>query len=153
MDVLPWPRTSRPRPSSPPWTPSGGRTLLTPPGRARPARGPENGARHGDVSYLTLEVRDSARTREFFGRVLGWRFSPGRIDDGWGVDGIVPMTGLGGGHAVATVVPMYRVDDIRAAVGRVRAAGGTATDPAAQPYGWTSGCIDDQGTRFYLGEH
>ena len=48
---------------------------------------------------------------------------------------------------------MYRVDDIAAAVERVRAAGGTATDPVAQPYGWTSECVDDQGTRFSLGEH
>ena len=34
----------------------------------------------------------------------------------------------------------------------VRAAGGTATDPEQQPYGRTSTCTDDQGTRFYLGE-
>jgi predicted enzyme related to lactoylglutathione lyase len=127
-------------------------SLLTPPPGTPSERGPVNGERHGDLSYLTIEVADSARTRTFFGEVLGWRFSPGRIEDGWSVDGVVPMSGLSGGHAVDTVVPMYRVDDIAAAVERVRSAGGTATDPVAQPYGWTSECVDDQGTRFYLGE-
>ncbi|MFN2591573.1 MAG: hypothetical protein ABR532_01910 [Candidatus Dormibacteria bacterium] len=126
-------------------------SIFTPPG-APPERGPANGERHGDLSYLTLEVVDAARTRRFFGEVLGWHFSPGRIEDGWGVEGVVPMSGLSGGHPVDTVVPMYRVDDIVAAVDRVRAAGGTATDPVTQPYGRTSECVDDQGTRFYLGE-
>jgi len=127
--------------------------LFTPPPGARVARGPVNGTRHGDVSYVTLEVPDSARTRAFYGHVLGWRYSRGRVPDGWSIDGIVPMSGMQGGHDVATVVPMYRVDDIQTAVATVRAAGGTATDPVAEPYGWASECSDDQGTRFYLGEH
>jgi uncharacterized glyoxalase superfamily protein PhnB len=116
------------------------------------ARGPANGARPGDLSYVTMEVADSGRARAFFGSVLGWRFRPGRVDDGWGVEDVVPMTGMQGGHDVATVVPMYRVEDVAAAVERVRAAGGTATDPQAQPYGVTAECVDNQGTRFYLGE-
>src|SRR6185312_1596186 len=66
-------------------------------------RVPENGARPGDLSYLTLEVVDSARFREFYGAVLGLRFEPGRIEDGWAVPGIAPMTGLSGGHAAAAV--------------------------------------------------
>jgi predicted enzyme related to lactoylglutathione lyase len=122
-----------------------------PPGPA--GAGPANGTRQGDISYITLEVVDSAKFRAFFGAVLGWRFSPGHAEDGWGVDDVVPMTGLHGGHERATGVPMYRVDDIDAAVTRVRAAGGTATDPQRQPYGITSECADDQGTRFYLGQH
>jgi uncharacterized protein len=60
--------------------------------------------------------------------------------------------GISGGHETATTVPMYRVDDIRAAADAVRAHGGTATDPQAQPYGITSTCTDDQGIRFYLGQ-
>jgi predicted enzyme related to lactoylglutathione lyase len=65
---------------------------------------------------------------------------------------VTPKVGLAGGAHEPTVVPMYRVDDIRSAVGRVRAQGGTATDPERQPYGVSSSCRDDQGTRFYLGE-
>lgn len=106
----------------------------------------------GRLAYLTFEVGDSARARTFFGNVFGWSFSRGSHEDGWQVDEMYPMTGLHGGHAQSTVVPMYAVDDIAAAVSRVRAAEGTATDPEPQPYGTTSSCTDDQGTRFYLGE-
>ena len=122
-----------------------------PPGAAAPRLAP-NGTRPGDLAYVTLEVGESARTRAFYGSVLGWRFTPGRVDDGWQVDEARPMTGLHGGHAPATGVPMYLVDDIGAAVARVRGAGGTATDPERQPYGLTANCADDQGTRFFLGE-
>ena len=111
---------------------------------------PVNGSRPGDISYLTLQVGDSARARAFYGAVLGWTFEPGRIDDGWQVSGPAPMTGLAGGHAHATVVPQWIVADLAAAVAAVRAAGGTSTDPEQQPYGLTATCTDDQGMAFYL---
>ena len=47
---------------------------------------------------------------------------------------------------------MFRVDDIQAAVERVRAAGGTATEPVHEGYGVRSECSDDQGVRFHLGQ-
>ncbi len=126
--------------------------VYQPPADAPGERPPANGARAGDVAYVTLEVVDSTRARDFYGAVLGWRFSPGRVEDGWGVEGIVPMTGMSGGNGAANSIPMWRVDDIDAAVARVRRAGGTATDPQRQPYGITCDCTDDQGTRFYLGQ-
>jgi len=116
------------------------------------AAGPGAAARDGDLAYITFEVADSRLARDFYGAVLGWRFAPGRIADGWQVEGTTPMAGLSGGHAEATTVPMWRVADLRAAVGRVRAAGGTATEPRQEPYGLTADCADDQGTRFYLGQ-
>lgn len=127
--------------------------LFTPPGGVRSGRGQAlAGQRMGDLAYVTMEVRDSARTRAFYGSVLGWTFSAGSVPDGWQVDDVAPMVGISGGHETATTVPMYRVGDIRAAADAVRAHGGTATDPQAQPYGITSTCTDDQGTRFYLGQ-
>jgi predicted enzyme related to lactoylglutathione lyase len=114
-------------------------------------RGPGNGARPGDLAYLTVQVVDSAKARVFYESVLGWRFTLGQVEDGWGTDDVVPMLGLHGGNAENTVVPMYLVDDIAAAVARVRSSGGTSTDPEQQPYGVTADCVDDQGTRFYLG--
>jgi predicted enzyme related to lactoylglutathione lyase len=111
-----------------------------------------HGVRPGDLAYVTMEVPDSSRTRDFYGAVLGWTFSPGRVDDGWGVDDVAPMIGISGGHNAPTTVPMYRVADVVAAVAAVRAANGSATDPEVQPYGITSNCSDDQGTRFYLGQ-
>jgi len=106
----------------------------------------------GDLAYLSLHVVDSARFRSFFGELLGWTFTPGRVDDGWNVEATAPMTGLAGGAPRASAVPMYRVDDVEGAVARVRAAGGTATAVVAMPYGLTSDCTDDQGTPFYLGQ-
>ena len=116
------------------------------------AAGPAAAPRDGDLAYITFEVADSRLARDFYGAVLGWRFSPGRIADGWQVEGTTPMAGLSGGHAEATTVPMWRVADLRATVGRVRAAGGTAAEPRQEPYGLTADCTDDQGTRFYLGQ-
>ena len=39
-----------------------------------------------------------------------------------------------------------------AAVARVRAAGGTSSEPHREPYGLMGECSDDQGTRFSLGQ-
>lgn len=106
----------------------------------------------GQLAYLTFEVADSARARAFYGAVLGWGFEPGNVKDGWQIDGVSPMGGLHGGHAQSTVVPMYAVHEIAAAVARVREAGGTATDPQDRSFGAMSSCTDDQGTSFHLGE-
>lgn len=108
------------------------------------------GAGVGDLVYVTYEVVDSAKARAFYGPVLGWAFAAGGVEDGWQVAG--GRGGLQGGHRQATTLPMWRVSDLAAAVERVRAAGGTATDPAARPYGAESECTDDQRTRFYLGQ-
>ena len=99
-----------------------------------------------------MSVPDSGLYRDFYGTVFGWTFTPGRVDDGWGVQGVRPMTGMRGGASRPEVVPMYGVPDITAAVAAVRASGGTATDPTEMPYGTTSDCVDDQGMSFYLGQ-
>jgi predicted enzyme related to lactoylglutathione lyase len=124
-----------------------------PPPDGRSERPAINGERHGDISYITMHVVDSAVARTFYGSVLGWEFEPGRIEDGWGPTDVHPMTGMSGGSERACILPMYRVDDIQTAVVRVREAGGTATDPELEPYGWSSECVDDQGAAFYLGQH
>lgn len=111
---------------------------------------PTERSRDGDLVYVTMYVADSARARAFYGRVLGWRFAPGHIEDGWNVEPVDPMVGLAGGHPAAVNAGMYRVPDIEAAVQRIRASGGTATDPGAQPYGISAECRDDQGTPFWL---
>jgi predicted enzyme related to lactoylglutathione lyase len=108
--------------------------------------------RQGDLAYVTFEMVDSARARRFYGEVMGWQFVAGQMADGWQIQGPSPMAGMSGGHAVATTVPMYKVDDVVAAVAAVRAAGGTATEPEQLPYGLSSTCADDQGARFYLGQ-
>ncbi|TDC68341.1 glyoxalase [Actinomadura sp. GC306] len=112
---------------------------------------------HGEISYLTIGVPDIARAHAFYSTVLGWEFTPGHTPGGWSVQlggtEIQPMTGMHGGTERPVVVPMYAVDDIQSAVSRVHEAGGTATEPARQPYGITAQCTDNQGTQFYLAQH
>ncbi len=78
-----------------------------------------NGAGPGELSYVTYQVPDSAAFREFYGRVLGWSFDPGRIDDGWEPRSVHPMAGVAGGSAEPVTVPMWTVADVVAAVQRV----------------------------------
>jgi predicted enzyme related to lactoylglutathione lyase len=120
------------------------------PGTPRPEL---NGSGPGELSYITYEVTDSSMFRAFYSRVLFWTFEPGRIEDGWQVQQTHPMAGVAGGSDEQVTVPMWMVDDIEAAVVRVREAGGTVIDePSQQAYGKSAQCTDDQGTRFYLGE-
>jgi predicted enzyme related to lactoylglutathione lyase len=112
-----------------------------------------NGAAPGDVSYITYEVADAAAFRTFYSRMLFWSYEPGRVDDGWQIQGPHPMAGVAGGSDRQVTVPMWTVEDIEAAVARVREVGGTVIDePSQQSYGASALCTDDQGSRFYLGE-
>lgn len=122
--------------------------LLQPPSGVGTEPPPMGG--HGDLVYVTCEVVDSVRARAFYEAVLGWTFARGGVPDGWQVQGA--MVGVHGGHPQATTLPMWRVDDVAAAVERVRAAGGTASEPQIRPYGVEAACADDQGVRFYLGQ-
>lgn len=117
-----------------------------------PARPPAPGPRPGDAVYLTLQVPDGARARDFYEAVLGWSAAPGRVEDGWQVEGTTPMVGIWGGRAETGAVPMYAVDDIEVAVAAVRTAGGTAGEVERQPYGLSALCRDDQGLPFWLGQ-
>jgi predicted enzyme related to lactoylglutathione lyase len=117
-----------------------------------PTPAPSSGPRPGDAVYLTLLVPDGARARDFYGAVLGWTAVPGRVPDGWQVDGTSPMVGIGGGATERGTVPMYAVDDIEVAVAVVRTAGGEAGKIERQSYGLSALCRDDQGLPFYLGQ-
>ncbi|KAA0118441.1 VOC family protein [Mycolicibacterium sp. P9-22] len=120
-------------------------------GTPRPAL---NGTGPGELSYITYFTENSADFRSFYSRVLHWTFESGRIEDGWAVQESHPMAGIAGGNTRSATVPMWTVADIDAAVERVRAAGGTVIEePSTQSYGKSALCTDDQGARFYLGEH
>lgn len=109
-----------------------------------------SGGRHGDVGYFTLSVPDAGRARAFYGDLLGWSFSPGSVEEGFQIGNVRPMGGLAGRQDQSSVTLCYRVDDVEAAVRRVRELGGRAQDPTQQPYGALAECTDDQGTRFQI---
>lgn len=125
--------------------------VFTPPGG--PGAAPDT-TRPGELTYLILQLPDSGRARAFYGTVLGWRFVPGRAAGNWNVlvdsGDTHPRAGLSSGPGEPTVVPMFAVADIAAAVVAVRAAGGTADDPALAGYGTSSACVDDQDAQFWL---
>jgi uncharacterized glyoxalase superfamily protein PhnB len=127
--------------------PYGHRWMLQSP---TPAQSPS--PRPGDAVYLTLNVPDGARALDFYGAVLGWTAVPGRVPDGWQVEGTTPMIGIGGGATEPGTVPMYAVDDIEVAVGAVRTAGGRAGEIERRSYGLSSLCRDDQGLPFWLAQ-
>jgi predicted enzyme related to lactoylglutathione lyase len=109
--------------------------------------------RHGEAMYFTFQVPDGERAKAFYGGVVGWQFSPGSVPDAWGFEGPGLEGGLWGGpgRQVGWKL-MYAVDDLEAALARVRDHGGTAGEVEHHPYGTTADCVDDQGIEFWLWE-
>ena len=112
--------------------------------------------RQGDIGHWTLSVPDAELGKAFYGNVLGWVFEEGSVPGAWGVVGVLPGGGMWGGsveehpaypHGVSHC---YQVDDMAAALARVREAGGTAGEPDERHYGILAECVDDQGTNFQL---
>ncbi|WP_020663480.1 VOC family protein [Amycolatopsis benzoatilytica] len=109
--------------------------------------------RHGEAGYFTFQVPDEIRAKTFYGAVLGWQFSPGSVPTGWRIEGDGLPGGLWGGPQLQVGWKlMFAVDDLEAALGRVRAQGGRAGEVENQPYGRTADCADDQGIEFWLWE-
>jgi uncharacterized glyoxalase superfamily protein PhnB len=117
--------------------------LLRPPARATRLR-------QGDVANVTMAARDAHRAKEFYQAVLQVPFSPGHLG-AWRTDQTRPPLGIRSSQGAEPEVQLsYRVDDIAAAVERVRAAGGRADEPERRPYGLHAECVDDQGATFRL---
>jgi predicted enzyme related to lactoylglutathione lyase len=114
---------------------------MPPPGVYLPASGP----RHGELGYVTIRVPDVERARRFYGAVLGWTFEPG-------ADRRPPRVAVWGEVDAPAVDLLFRVDDLDAALGRVRAHGGQAEEPARERFGRVARCADDQGGQFQLWE-
>ncbi|HEY0448829.1 VOC family protein [Actinophytocola sp.] len=120
--------------------------LLRPPARATRFR-------QGDVARVTMIAADPGRTKAFYESVLQLPFTAGSQPGAWRADDTNPPLGLWSPEGVEPQVQLcFRVDDMAAALGRVRAAGGTAADAERKPYGLLAECTDDQGTRFQLWE-
>jgi predicted enzyme related to lactoylglutathione lyase len=105
----------------------------------------------GEPSWFEMGVPDGAKAQAFWGALLPIRFrSMG------GDNAVMETTGLTGGlhdnDPDAEVRLYFAVDDIDAAVARVRELGGTADDPgpAQEAFGRFASCVDDQGVRFGL---
>lgn len=101
----------------------------------------------GDLFYFTLPIADLPRAQAFFGAVLGWQFLS--LDNGHIENITAPPGGLNQTADVGARL-WFVVDDIHAAVAKVRELGGTSDDPQLHDSGWSADCTDDQGTVFSL---
>ena len=118
-------------------------TLLRPPARATRLR-------QGDIANVTMVAPDADRAKEFYEAVLQVPFSSGH-PGAWRTEQTSPPLGILPSQGAEPQVQLsYRVDDIAAAVERVRAAGGRADEPTRRRFGLSTECVDDQGVTFRL---
>jgi predicted enzyme related to lactoylglutathione lyase len=82
----------------------------------------------GEVAFFELGVEDVGRGRAFYEGLFGWRFERGPSGEGWTIGtGNVPG-GMHGGDKGAAPYLFFRVDDMKAALERVRQLGGAVED-------------------------
>ena len=106
--------------------------------------------RQGDVANVTMVTRDAHRAKEFYEAVLRVPFSSAH-PGAWRTGETSPPLGIWSSEGADPEMQLsYRVDDIAAAVERVRVAGGRADEPERKPYGLLADCVDDQGATFRL---
>lgn len=104
----------------------------------------------GDLVYFVVPARDAERSKRFYSELLGWEFSPGNIPGGFNIEGPTPPGGLFGGGDGSAPSVYFGVDDIDAAVAKVRELGGEAEEPQDITSGRMSACRDDQGVELNL---
>jgi predicted enzyme related to lactoylglutathione lyase len=111
----------------------------------------------GNVTYFEVPSSDIAATQRFWGSLFGWTFYEGNFPGYSMIQGPEPMGGAPHDDSSRHPRIFFAVDDIEAAVTRVRELGGTAEDPVTIPSGAYAQCTDDQGVEFSLsqeaGEH
>ncbi|MCR6486254.1 VOC family protein [Amycolatopsis sp. OK19-0408] len=125
--------------------PFGQRWLVS---QATPPAAPSPG--QGEAMYFTFQVPEAEPAKSFYGAVLGWEFTPGRVPDAWGFSGPGLEGGLWAGDRQIGWKLMFAVDDLDAALARVREQGGRAGEVENHPYGLTADCADNQGIEFWL---
>ena len=104
----------------------------------------------GEPSFFEIGVPDAARARAFYAQVFEWTLHPMEGDQAW-IETPTARGGIHDGDEDCRIELYFAVPDIEAAVGRVRAAGGEASDPTSEEgFGSFSSCRDDQGVRFGL---
>ncbi len=100
----------------------------------------------GRVSFLEIGAADAAATRKFFGAVFDW---PSH-DDAW-LQAADLRVGTLGDDPAPQIYVFFSVDDLPAAIVRVKAAGGEASEPNDEPgFGVFSQCCAPGGISFGL---
>ena len=112
----------------------------------------------GELSFFEIGVEDVERGRAFYGGLFGWEFETGSEGGGSTISGASTPGGIHGGDPGASPYLFFAVDDLDAAVDRVRALGGEVEEvdddgedeDSIARFGRFKLCRDDQGSRFGL---
>ena len=91
--------------------------------------------RHGDIGYVSLWVPDVRRAASFFATVLGWKYSQASGPQGRQVEGLALHHGIWGGEERSTLFCCFAVDNLEAAMSRVRSWGGPPRIPMSSRTG------------------
>jgi predicted enzyme related to lactoylglutathione lyase len=112
----------------------------------------------GELTFFELGVEDPDRGRAFYEELFGWTFEPGPSGHGFAITAPNVAGGMHGGDAGASPYVFFGVDDMEAALGRVRALGGSVEEiedvegdeASIAKFGRFKLCRDDQGSPFGL---
>jgi predicted enzyme related to lactoylglutathione lyase len=111
----------------------------------------------GEPSFFELGVEDAGRGRAFYEGLFGWSFETGPSGRGWVLGTPTIPGGMHGGHKDAMPYLFFAVDDMDAALERVRELGGTVEamdgegdEDSQARFGRFKLCRDDQGSYFGL---
>jgi uncharacterized protein len=111
----------------------------------------------GEVAFFELGVDDVERGRAFYQGLFGWRFEPGPSEQGFTIATPNIPGGIHGRDREARPYVFFAVDDIEAAVKRVRELGGEVDDmdvagdqESVAKFGRFKLCRDDEGSSFGL---
>jgi uncharacterized protein len=111
----------------------------------------------GELSFFEIGVADAGRGRVFYEALFGWSFEPGPSGSGFTLAAPNVPGGMHGGDAGAAPYIFFSVDDMEAALERVRELGGSVEELDVEGegenvarFGRFKLCRDDQGSRFGL---
>lgn len=110
-----------------------------------------------ELAFFEIGVEDTERGRAFYEGLFGWTFQTGPSGEGFTIAAPNVPGGMHGGDRGAAPYVFFRVDDIEAALDRVRELGGTVEDMEVEggeesvaKFGRFKLCRDDQGSSFGL---
>jgi uncharacterized protein len=107
----------------------------------------------GDIVHYEISATDVDRAQGFWSGVFGWEFGASVMP---GMDYRMARSGERSGVALQPGEPgnpnvYFDVDDMDAAIARVRELGGQADDKQPVPQmGWFTACRDTEGNAFSL---
>jgi predicted enzyme related to lactoylglutathione lyase len=111
----------------------------------------------GELAFFELGVEDVERGRAFYEGLFGWRFERGPSGEGLTIGTPTVPGGMHGGDRGASPYVFFQVEDMEAALERVRELGGVVDEldleggeESVARFGRFRLCRDDQGSPFGL---